>query len=129
MIGLLISKLESKWAIVTMFERKCGFGVKVKVAHKTSDLVNRAIVEGFQPFVDRVKKLTYDNGQEFAAHIQIDQAIKSTGYFARPFASWERGSNENFNGLLSQFVPKKRSMNTVDEDEITMIQNTFRGVS
>jgi len=112
-----------KGAIVTMVERKSGFGVIVKVAHKTSDLVSRAIVEGLQPFADRVKTLTYDNGKEFAAHIQIDQALKSTGYFARPFASWERGSNENFNGLLRQYVPKKRSMNTVDEDEITMIQN------
>jgi IS30 family transposase len=70
-----------------------------------------------------VKTLTYDNGKEFAAHIQIDQELSSTGYFARPFASWERGSNENFNGLLRQYVPKKRLMNTVDEDEITMIQN------
>ena len=112
-----------KGAIVTMVERKSGFGVIVKVAHKTSDLVSRAIVEGLQPFADRVKTLTYDNGKEFAAHIQIDQALKSTGYFARPFASWERGSNENFNGLLRQYVRKKRSMNTVDEDEITMIQN------
>jgi len=112
-----------KGAIVTMVERKSGFGVIVKVAHKTSDLVSRAIVEGLQPFADRVKTLTYDNGKEFAAHIQIDQALKSTGYFASPFASWERGSNENFNGLLRQYVPKKRSMNTVDEDEITMIQN------
>lgn len=91
-----------KGAIVTMVERKSGFGVIVKVAHKTADLVSRAIVEGLQPFADRVKTLTYD--KEFAAHIQIDQALKSTGYFARPFASWERGSNENFNGLLRQYV-------------------------
>jgi len=50
-------------------------------------------------------------------------------HLARPFASWERGSNENFNGLLRQYVPKKRLMNTVNEEEITMIQNTRRGVS
>ena len=106
-----------------MVERKSGFGVIVKVAHKTSDLVSRAIVEGLRPFANRVKTLTHDNGKEFAAHIQIDQALNSTGYFARPFASWERGSNENFNGLLRQYVPKKRSLNTVTEDEITMIQN------
>ena len=72
------------------------------------------------------KKNSYPNRQDpilFASHIQIDQALKSTGYFARPFASWERGSNENFNGLLRQYVPKKRLMNTVNEEEITMIQN------
>lgn len=79
--------------------------------------------EGLQPFANRVKTLTYGNGKEFAAHIQIDQSLNSMGYFAIPFASWERGTNENFNGLLRQYVPKKISMNTVDEDEITIIQN------
>jgi len=73
-----------KGAIVTMVERKSGFGVIFKVAHKTSDLVSRAIVEGLQPFVNRVKTLTCDKGKEFAAIIQIDQALSSTGYFARP---------------------------------------------
>jgi IS30 family transposase len=77
-------------------------------------LVSRAIVEGFNPFADRVKTLTYDNGKEFAAHIQIYQALNSTGYFARSFASWELSSNENFNDLLRQYVPKKRLMNTVE---------------
>jgi IS30 family transposase len=108
---------------VTMVERKSGFGVIVKVANKTSELVSRAIVEGLQSFANRVKTLTYDNGKEFAAHIQIDQEPNSMGYFAKPFASWERGSIEKLNGLLPKYVPKKRLMNTVDEDEITMIQN------
>ena len=112
-----------KGAIVTMVERKSGFSVIVKVSQKTSELVSRAIIEGLRPYMVRVITLTYDNGKEFAGHIQIDQALNSTSYFARPFASWERGSNENFNGLLRQYVPKKRSMNTVDEEEITMIQN------
>ena len=112
-----------KGAIVTMVERKSGFSVIVKVSQKTSELVSRAIIEGLRPYMVRVITLTYDNGKEFAGHIQIDQALNSTSYFARPFASWERGSNENFNGLLRQYVPKKRSLNTVTDDEITMIQN------
>ena len=71
----------------------------------------------------RVKTLTYDNGKEFCGHAKIDDALNSTGYFARPFASWERGSNENFNGLLGQYVPKKRLMETVTDEEIKMIEN------
>jgi IS30 family transposase len=93
------------------------------VAHKTSELVSNAIVEGLQLFAGRIKTLAYDNGKEFGSHIQIDQALKSTSYFARPFASWERGYNENFNGLLRQYEPKKRWMNTANEEEIRIIQN------
>jgi IS30 family transposase len=104
-----------KGAILTMVKRKSCFGAIIKVAHKTSDFVSRAIVEGLQPFASRVKTLTYDNGKEFVAHIQIDQGLNSTGYSVRHFASWERGSNENFTVLLRQYVPKKRLMNTVDE--------------
>jgi IS30 family transposase len=112
-----------KQAIVTVVERKSGYAVMAKVSNKTADLVDSAIIEALMPFQARVKTLTYDNGKEFSGHARIDEALGSTGYFARPFASWERGSNENFNGLLRQYVPKKRSMNTVDTEEITMIQN------
>jgi IS30 family transposase len=70
-----------------------------------------------------VKTLTFDNGKEFAGHDYIDQHLQSTAYFARPFASWERGSNENLNGLLRKYVPKKRAISTVTDEEIRMIQN------
>jgi IS30 family transposase len=52
--------------------------------------------------------VTDDNGKEFADHAVVDDALNSTAYFADPFASWQRGSNENFNGLLRQYIPKKR---------------------
>jgi hypothetical protein len=93
------------------------------VGNKTSDLVSSAIVSNLKPFTIRVKTLTYDNGKEFAGHSLIDQELNSTAYFARPFASWERGSNENLNGLLRQYIPKKRAMSTVSDGEIRMIQN------
>jgi len=66
-----------KGAIVTMVERKSGFSVIVKVSQKTSELVSRAIIEGLRPYMVRVITLTYDNGKEFAGHIQIDQALNS----------------------------------------------------
>ncbi len=55
--------------------------------------------------------------------MQIHQAYKSIGYFAIPFASWEHGFNENFNSFLRKYVPKKKSIYTVDEEDITVIQN------
>ena len=112
-----------KGAVVTMVERKSGYALMAKVEKKTSELVSSAIVDKLQPMAARVKTLTFDNGKEFAGHAHIDQQLQSTAYFARPFASWERGSNENLNGLLRQYVPKKRAMSTVSDEEIRMIQN------
>jgi IS30 family transposase len=85
-------------------------------------------VSNLKPFCVRVKTLTYDNGKEFAGHCLIDKQLNSPAYFARPFASWERGSIENLNGLLRQYIPKKRAVSTFGDDEIKMIQNNHRGV-
>ena len=112
-----------KQAIVTVVERKSGYAVKAKVENKTADLVGEAIVNRLKQFGSKVKTLTFDNGKEFCGHAKIDEALGSTSYFARPFASWERGSNENFNGLLRQYVPKKRSMESITDEEIRMIEN------
>ena len=112
-----------KQAIVTLVERKSGFAVLAKVSNKTADLVGRAIEEKLKPFGSRVKTLTVDNGKEFADHQAIDQTLSIQTYFADPYCSWQRGSNENFNGLLRQYIPKKRRMETVTDEELTMIQN------
>ena len=112
-----------KQAIVTLVERKSGYAVIAKVENKTADLVSAAIVNRLKQFGSKVKTLTFDNGKEFCSHAKIDEALGSTSFFARPFASWERGSNENFNGLLRQYVPKKRSMESITDEEIRMIEN------
>jgi len=92
------------------------------VANKTAYLVSAAIVKQLKPFGVKVKTLTFDNGK-FCGNGKIDQAFGSKSYFARPFASWERGSNENFNGLLRQNVPKKRAMESITDEESRMIEN------
>jgi IS30 family transposase len=71
----------------------------------------------------KVKTLTFDNGKKFASDAHIDEQLQRTTYFSRPSASWKRGSNQNLNGLLRQYTPKKRSMSTVTNEEIRMIQN------
>jgi IS30 family transposase len=111
-----------KQAIVTLVERKSGYAVLAKVKNKTSDLVSSAIITQLNPVAPLVKTLTFDNGKEFAEHRRIDTALQSTTYFADPFASWQRGSNENFNGLLRQYIPKKRPLSTVTNQELRMIQ-------
>ena len=112
-----------KQAIVTLVERKSGFAVLAKVSNKTTDLVRRAIEIKLKPLCSRVKTLTVDNGKEFADHQAVDQALGIQTFFADPYCSWQRGSYENFNVLLRQYIPKKRRMETVTDEELAMIQN------
>jgi IS30 family transposase len=108
-------------AIVSLVERKSGFCLLAHVPRKTSEAVKDAIVRSLLPFKDRVKTLTFDNGLEFARHGAIDQALEATSYFADPYASWQRGSNENTNGLVRQYLPKSRPFDTVTDEELAMI--------
>ena len=110
-------------AIVTLVERKSGYAVVSKVNRKTSDQVSAAIIKRLKPLAWRVKTITYDNGKEFAEHKFIDASLGSKAYFADPFASWQRGSNENYNGLLRQYIPKKRRLSTVTDEELKMIED------
>ena len=76
-----------------------------------------------RPLAPLLKTMTFDNGKEFVGHKTIDAALNSSTYFADPFASWQRGSNENFNGLLRQYIPKKRPLYSVSDSELRMIQD------
>jgi transposase, IS30 family len=110
-------------AVVTIVERKSGYAKLKKVANKTAVLVSQAIEVVLKPLNARVKTLTVDNGKEFAYHHKVDQALNIQNYFADPYCSWQRGSNENFNGLLRQYIPKKRRMETVTDEKLTMSEN------
>jgi IS30 family transposase len=110
-------------AVVTLVERKSGYAVLAKVKNKTSDLVSSTIMTTLKPLAPLVKTMTFDYGKEFTERSKMDAALNSTTYFADPFASWHRGSNENFIGLLRQYTPKKRSPSTVPDKELRMIQD------
>lgn len=111
-----------KHAIVSLVERKSGYAVLAKVENKTSDQVSTAIIERLKPIARRVRTLTYDNGKEFADHAVIDRVLGSTAYFADPYSSWQRGSNENLNGLIRQYIPKSRPLSTVTNAELAKIE-------
>ena len=107
-----------KGALVTLVERKSLYTVIGGVARKTAAAVRAAIVAGLTLHKNRVHTLTYDNGKELAEHEQIAKALGVEIYFAHPYSSWERGLNENTNGLLRQYFPKGRELTTVCRDEI-----------
>jgi transposase, IS30 family len=71
----------------------------------------------------RIKTLTVDNGKGFACCQKVDRAFGIQTYFADQYCSWQRGTNENLNSLLRQYIPKKHCMETVTEKEFIMIEN------
>jgi len=107
-----------KQAIVSLTERKSKLSLIAKVPHKTADLVARAIIGLLTPIADRVYTMTSDNGKEFAQHEAMAKALDADFYFAHPYASWERGLNENTNGLIRQYFPKNCNFTTITTHQI-----------
>ena len=106
-------------ALVTLVERKSRYTVIRAVRRKTAEAVRTAVTEGLTPHKARVHTITYDNGREFTDHAGMAYDLATTIYFAHPYASWERGLNENTNGLIRQYFPKHRDLTTVTHAEIT----------
>lgn len=112
-----------KQAIVSLTERKSRFTLIKKVRHKTAQSVSKTIIDLLSPLSDQVLTMTSDNGKEFANHKTIAQALETSFYFAHPYSPWERGLNENTNGLIRQYFPKNRDFDTITEQEINNVMN------
>ena len=105
--------------VVTNVERKSGFLVASKVENRTGENVYDVTIEDFAELPDEFKiSVTYDRGSEFAWHKVIEGTTKMTVYFAHAYCPWERGSNENTNGLLRQFIPKGTDLRKVTEKDL-----------
>jgi IS30 family transposase len=105
-------------AIVSIVERKTGLTLIRKVERKTAQAVSQVMIELLKPYRRQVHTITSDNGREFAEHEEIAKRLKADFYFAHPYASWERGTNENTNGLIRQYFPKNRDFTTITQQEI-----------
>jgi len=104
--------------LVTLTERVSRLLLTVRVQNKTKKLVTRAIKKMLKPFRNMCKSITFDNGGEFAGHEEIARALDCKTYFAKPYHSWQRGLNENTNGLLRRFFPKGMKMGELSKKEI-----------
>ena len=107
-----------KGAIVTIVERKTLFTVAMLVDSKQADVVTAATIHLLTPLMGRVHTITADNGKEFAWHEKFAEALKAKVYFAHPYSSWERGLNENTNGLLRQYFPKGTDFRKLRQEDI-----------
>jgi IS30 family transposase len=109
-----------KEAIVSLVDRKSKLTRLAKVTHNTAALVARAITTRLAALT--VKTITSDNGREFAHHQQVAAQLKADCYFAHPYSSWERGLNENTNGLVRQYFPKKHDFTTITDKQIKQVE-------
>ena len=109
-------------AIVTLVERKSRFTLMEKVARRTADATEKAIVRMLQSLISQVLTITFDNGKEFANHEKIAQQLQAEMYFSHPYASWERGTNENTNGLIRQYLPKGSDFSFVTDEQLFFIK-------
>ena len=107
-----------KGAIVTIVERKTLFTVAALVDSKQADVVTDATINLLTPLIGRVHTITADNGKEFSWHENFAEALNTKVYFAHPYSSWERGLNENTNGLLRQYFPKGTDFRTLTQKDI-----------
>ena len=119
-IDLVIGKGHSG-ALVTIVERKSSFTVSKQINDKSAKTVTAATIDLLKPYKGAVHTITADNGKEFAYHEQITSALNAPVYFADPYCSWQRGLNENTNGLLRQYWPKSTDFKKVSAKEITAV--------
>jgi len=103
---------------VTLTERVSKFFLTVRVKNKTKKLVTKAIIKMLKPYESICGTITFDNGGEFAGHEKIARGLNCDIYFAKPYHSWQRGLNENTNGLLRRFFPKGMKIGKLSKKEI-----------
>jgi IS30 family transposase len=119
---LVIGKAQ-KSAIGTIVERKSRYTLIIPVKDRTTKSVTRAFAKELNRFNNKLTKtMTYDNGTEMADHKWLSNNTGIKVYFANPYASWQRGTNENTNGLIRRFLPKKTDFKTIDNKQLKMIQ-------
>ena len=104
-------------ALVSLVERKSRYTLLQPVTQRLAHLVADATISLLHPFTDVVHTITGDNGKEFAEHLRIAETLKANFYFAHPYSAWERGTNENTNGLVRQYFPKKTDFSKVARSE------------
>lgn len=106
----LIVGASDQHCIVTLVERATGVTLIGKLRCRKAATVNKRVIDLIRGHSLLFKTITVDNGPEFHGYEEIERATGVTFYFATPYASWERGTNENTNGLIRQYVPKRTSM-------------------
>lgn len=106
----------------THVERKSCYLVAFRIDDRQDNAFNKATIQAFSAIPDKLKKsFTVDNGKEFTAHWELTEATDMKVYFCEPYSPWQRGTNENTNGLLCQFFPKGTSFADVPDERLQLV--------
>jgi len=109
--------------LLTLVERCTKFVLIVKLKSKNALALAKEAVKALPRSKLPVKTITFDNGLEFACHEHIARQLKAVTYFAHPYHSWERGLNENTNGLIRQYIPKSCPISIVRPSDVSWIED------
>ena len=117
--GDLIIGPNQKSCMGTLVERKLRYTLLVKLPNKKADVVQSAFAKRLNELPQYLRQtMTYDNGVEMAKHQDLAKQTCMDIYFAHPYHSWERGTNENMNGVIRRFFSKKTDFNTVSQEQM-----------
>jgi transposase, IS30 family len=119
----LVSGEHHKGFLVTLVDRLSKFTLIGHVSNKIADAVTNEIVRLLLPYKSMVHTITYDNGREFAGHETVNAELGCLSFFAKPYHSWERGLNENTNGLIRQYFPKHSDLRMVDNGKLYFVMD------
>lgn len=105
---------KTKYCFATLAERTTRYYIAIKMPNRSSTTMTKAIIQALSEFPkEAVKSITCDRGSEFAGWREIEKALGCNMYFADPYCAWQKGTNENLNGLLREFYPKGRNLERV----------------
>lgn len=119
----LVIGMNHKGALLTINDRATGVLFMTKIESKEASEVEAKTIELLQDWKPLLKTITSDNGKEFANHKSIAESLEINYYFAKPYHSWERGANENLNGLVRQYFPKKTNFTLITKEETQTVTN------
>jgi IS30 family transposase len=106
---------DRRGAILTVVERKSKFLQTAKLPTTEAEITGKKMINALAPFKQAVHTITSDNGHEFAHHGHISKKLEADYFFTHPYSAWEKGINENTNGLIRQYVPKQTNITDLDE--------------
>lgn len=121
--GDTVVGVRHRGAVLTAVERKSGYLCMVKLDNLRADTVEGAIWSRFRKLPPSLRRtMTFDNGPEFTCHARLTRRLKMAIYFAKPYSAWQRGTNENTNGLIRQYFPKGTDLRMISDYDVARVE-------